>query len=80
MGHLAIVQTMPSGIFEMAFTIAIVAGAILLIGAMGSLAVFGYRSVRGEGTRDPAEVVPEKVDDEENGVTKADPDDEWDYY
>lgn len=76
----AIIQSLPSGLFEMAFTLAVVAGAALLIGAIVSLAVFAYRNVKGEGMRDPEEVVPEKVADEEDGVSKADPDDEWDYY
>lgn len=80
MERFAIVQTLPSGLFEMAFTLAVVAGAALLIGAIVSLAVFAYRNLKGEGMRDPEEVAPEKVADEEDGVSKADPDDEWDYY
>lgn len=80
MEPLAILQTFPSGLFEMAFTLAVVAGGLLLIGATISLAVYGYRNLKGEGTRDPAEVAPERVDDEEDGIREADPDDEWDYY
>ena len=61
-----------------ALTIALVAGGLLLAGALVSFAVFAYRSVKGDGMRDPQEVVPEKVDDD--GPTEGEPDDEWDYY
>lgn len=61
-----------------AFTIALVLGGLLLLGGLLSFAVFAYRSVRGDGMRDPREVVPEKAGDE--GVEEGDADDEWDYY
>lgn len=74
-----VVQLFPSGLFEMAFTAALIAGGILLLGGLVSFAVFGYRSIKGEGMRDPQEVVPEKVNDDDE-LTEGDPDDEWDYY
>jgi hypothetical protein len=70
----------PSGLFEMAFTLALVAGALLLLGGMASMGVFLYRSVKGDGMKDPREVVPEKTKDDDSGATKGDADDEWDYY
>jgi len=68
-----------SGLLEMAFSVAVVAGALLLLGGLVSFAVFLYKSIAGEGMRDPREVAPEKVEDDD-GLTKGDPDDEWDYY
>lgn len=73
-------QLLPSSLFEIAFTAALVAGGLLFLGGLLSFAVFIYRSVKGDGMRDPREVVPEKTKDDENGVTAGDPDDEWDYY
>ena len=63
-------------IFGAVLALALVTGGLLLIGALVSFAVFAYRSVKGDGTRDPQEVVPET----EEGVSKGDADDEWDYY
>jgi hypothetical protein len=71
--YVAVAQ-LPSDLFGAAFTIALVLGALLLLGGLVSFAVFAYRSVRGEGMRDPREVVPEEAGDE------GDSDDEWDYY
>ncbi len=68
----------PSGLFEAAFTLALLVGGLLLVGALVSFAVFAYRSVKGEGMRDPEEVVPEKMEDDD--LTKGGDDDEWDYY
>jgi len=65
-------------IYGAAVTLALVTGGVLLLGALVSFAVFAYRSVKGEGMRDPQDVVPEKTTDE--GVTEGDADDEWDYY
>lgn len=73
-------QLLPSSLFEIALTAALVAGGLLFLGGLLSFAVFIYRSVKGDGMRDPREVVPEKTKDDENGVTAGDPDDEWDYY
>ena len=61
-----------------AVTLALVTGGLLLVGALVSFAVFAYRSVKGDGMRDPQEVVPEKTTDE--GLSEGDADDEWDYY
>lgn len=69
----------PGGLFEMAFTLALVAAALLLVGVIVSLGVFAYRSTKGDGVPDPEEVVPEQVNDDE-GVTEGDADDEWKYY
>ncbi|PSP91721.1 hypothetical protein BRC87_02215 [Halobacteriales archaeon QS_4_66_20] len=66
--------------FEMAFSLALVAGALLLLGGMVSMGVFLYRSMKGDGMKDPREVAPEKTKDGDSGVTKGDTDDEWDYY
>ncbi len=77
MDHL--VLQFPGALWEMAFTLALVAGAVLLIGMILSLGVFAYRSTKGEGVPDPEEVVPEKIDDD-TGVTEGDADDEWKYY
>lgn len=74
------VAQLPSDLLEMAFTLALVAGVVLILGAIVSFGVFAYRSVRGEGMKDPREVAPEKTKDDENGLTKGDSDDEWDYY
>jgi len=65
---------------EMGFTLALLAGGLLLLGAVVSLLVFAYRSVLGEGSRDPREVAPEKTNDDEDGLSKGGPNDEWDYY
>ena len=62
-----------------AFTVALVAGGLLLAGALVSFAVFAYRSVKGDGMRDPQEVVPEKTTDDDD-LTEGSSDDEWDYY
>lgn len=70
---------LPSNLFDLAFTLAVVTAALLLIGGMVSFAVFLYRSIKGEGMKDPEEVVPEKIEDED-GLREGDEDDEWDYY
>jgi len=75
-----VLQSFPSGVFEMAFSLALVAGALLLLGGMVSMGVFLYRSMKGDGMKDPREVAPEKTKDDDTGVTKGDTDDEWDYY
>lgn len=75
----AVLQSMPSGLLEIAISIALTAGVVLFIGGLVSFAVFAYRSLRGEGMKDPREIVPEKTRNEE-GVTKGDPEDEWEYY
>ncbi len=67
-----------SGLFDAALTGALVVGGLLFLGALASFAVFLYRSVRGDGMRDPREVAPEQAGDE--GVSEGDTDDEWDYY
>lgn len=74
-----IVQVMLAGLADVAFSLALIAGAALLLGAMVSLSVFVYRSVKGEGMKDPREVAPEKTDDDAE-VSEGDADDEWDYY
>jgi hypothetical protein len=70
----------PSVLFEMAFTLAVIAGALLLVGVVGSLAVFAYRSTMGDGVEDPAAVVPDRIEDDEDALQEGDADDEWDYY
>lgn len=75
-----IVMQLGSGLFEIAFTAALVAGGLLFLGGLLSFAVFIYRSVKGDGMRDPREVVPEKANDDEESLRTGDPDDEWDYY
>jgi len=69
-----------SGLLDMAFSVAVVVGALLFVGGLLSFFVYGYRSVAGDGMRDPREVAPEKVEDTDDGVTKGDSDDEWEYY
>jgi len=76
---MSIVLQFPSGLFEMALSGALLVGAVLLLGGLVSFGVFLYNSVKGDGMKDPSEVVPEKVDDDE-GPTKGGKDDEWDYY
>lgn len=76
---MSVILQFPSGLFEMAFTLALVAGAVLILGGLVSFGVYLYRSVRGEGMKDPREVVPEKVNDEEE-LSKGNQDDEWEYY
>ncbi|MEF8814697.1 MAG: hypothetical protein V5A55_12900 [Halovenus sp.] len=75
-----VLQSFPSGLFEMAFTLALVAGALLLLGGMVSMGVFLYRSVKGDGMKDPREVAPEKTKDDDSDLSKGDSDDEWEYY
>ena len=75
-----VAQMFSSDLIQMALTAALVAGGILLLGGLVSFAVFGYRSIKGDGMRDPREVAPEKTKDEDSGLTKGDSDDEWDYY
>jgi len=72
-----VVQSFPSGLFEMAFTLAILAAGLLLVGGIISGLVYAYKSTKGEGVKDPREAVPEKTED---GLRKGDDDDEWDYY
>lgn len=74
-----IVQVVLASLADMAFSLALIAGAALLLGAMVSLSVFAYRSIKGEGMKDPREVAPEKTDDD-GGVSEGEADDEWDYY
>lgn len=69
-------QSMPTGLFDTAFTVALLAGGLLLLGGMVSFAVFAYRSVRGDGMKDPEEVAPDRDDD----LSEGDADDEWDFY
>jgi hypothetical protein len=75
-----VLQSFPAGIFEIAFTAALVAGGLLFLGGLLSFAVVLYRSVQGDGMKDPRDVVPEKTTDDDSGVTKGDSDEEWDYY
>jgi hypothetical protein len=74
-----LVAQISSDLLGGAFTIALVAGGLLLAGAFVSFAVFAYRSVKGDGMRDPQEVVPEKTTDDDD-LTEGSSDDEWDYY
>jgi hypothetical protein len=73
-------QSLLLNLFETGFTIALVAGGLLFLGGLISFAVFLYKSLLGEGIKDPREVVPEKTSDDDDGVSKGDSDDEWDYY
>ena len=75
-----VIQALSSPLFEMAFTLAVVAAALLLLGGLLSFAVFGYKSVFGEGMEDPRETLPEKTQEDDDGLKKGDPDDEWEYY
>jgi len=67
-----------SGLFDAVLTGALAVGGLLFVGALVSFAVFLYRSVKGEGMRDPREVAPEKAGDD--GLQEGESDDEWDYY
>lgn len=73
-------QALPSDIFEILFTAATVIAGLLLLGLTLSLGVYAYRATRGEGVKDPEEVVPDRIEDDDEGVTEGDADDEWDYY
>lgn len=73
-----VIAQVSSDLLRGAFTIALITGGLLLFGALVSLAVFAYRSVKGDGMRDPQDVAPEKSADDD--VTEGGPDDEWDYY
>lgn len=75
----SVVAPIQSGIFEAALTLALVVGGLLLLGALVSFAVYGYQNVKGDGMPDPEEVVPEKLEDEDE-LTEGGADDEWDYY
>jgi hypothetical protein len=75
-----LVQATPSGLFELAFAVAVLSGAVLLLGGLVSFAVFAYRSLRGEGMRDPRESSAGTAGDDESDLRKGDPDDDWDYY
>ncbi|OYR55063.1 hypothetical protein DJ73_02975 [Halorubrum sp. Ea1] len=74
-----IVVQISSDLLSGAFTLAVIAGGLLLLGGLVSFGVFIYRSVKGDGMRDPQEVAPEKATDSDE-VTEGSPDDEWDYY
>ena len=74
-----VIAQVSSDLLRGAFTIALVAGGLLLLGALVSFGVFAYRSVKGDGMRDPQDVAPEKTTDSDD-VTEGSPDDEWDYY
>jgi len=74
-----VAQMFSSDLIQMALTAALVAGGILLLGGLVSFAVFGYRSIKGDGMRDPREVAPEKTKDDDE-LTEGGSDDEWDYY
>lgn len=74
-----VVAALQWGVFEAAFTLALVVGGLLLVGALVSFAVYAYQSVKGDGMPDPEEVVPERIDDEDE-LTEGGADDEWDYY
>ena len=63
-------------VLEFAFSIALIAGALLLLGGLVSFAVFAYKTTRGDGMKDPREAMPENDDE----LTEGDSDDEWDYY
>jgi hypothetical protein len=73
---LPVVAQLFGDVYGSAVTLALVTGGVLLLGALVSFAVFAYRSVKGDGMRDPQEVVPET----DERVTEGDADDEWDYY
>lgn len=73
-----IVVQVSSDLLSGAFSIAVLAGGLLLFGALISFAVFAYRSVKGDGMRDPQDIAPENAADDD--VTEGGPDDEWDYY
>lgn len=79
-GMNALVLQFSSSLIEMGFTLALVAGGLLLVGVLVSLLVFAYRSVLGDGPKDPREVAPEKTKDDDNGLREGDQNDEWDYY
>lgn len=74
-----VVAQISSDLLSGAFSIAVIAGGLLLLGGLVSMAVFIYRSVKGDGMRDPQEVASEKTTDPDE-VTEGNPDDEWDYY
>lgn len=74
--HGFVAQSMPTGLFDMAFSLALLAGALLFIGGLISFAVFGYRSIKGEGMKDTGDEAP--GDDGE--LTEGDSDDEWEFY
>ena len=63
-------------VLEFAFSIALIAGALLLLGGLVSFAVFAYKTTRDDGMKDPREAMPENDDE----LTEGDCDDEWDYY
>lgn len=73
-------QALPTDLFEILFTTATVIAGLMLLGLTLSLGVYAYRATRGEGVKDPKEVVPERIEDDEEGVREGDADDEWDYY
>jgi len=72
-----VVVQFSSDLLSGAFTLALIAGGLLLLGGLVSLGVFIYRSVKGDGMRDPQEVASETDSDE---VTEGGPDDEWEFY
>jgi len=74
-----VIAQVSSGLLQGALTLALVAGGLLLAGALVSFGVFAYRSVKGDGMRDPSDVGPEVTADDDD-VTEGDPNDEWDYY
>ncbi|PSQ61804.1 MAG: hypothetical protein BRD21_08505 [Halobacteriales archaeon SW_8_66_22] len=63
-------------VMDLAFSIALIAGALLFVGGLVSFAGFAYKTTRGEGMEDPRDAMPENEDE----LTEGDTDDEWDYY
>ncbi|QAU14000.1 hypothetical protein EKH57_15500 [Halorubrum sp. BOL3-1] len=74
-----VVVQFSSDLLSGAFTLALIAGGLLFLGGLVSLGVFIYRSVKGDGMRDPEEVAPEKTTDSDD-VTQGGQDDEWEFY
>lgn len=74
-----VIAQVSSDLLGGALTIALVAGGLLLAGALVSFGVFAYRSIKGDGMREPTRPGPEKTADDDD-VSEGGPNDEWDYY
>lgn len=51
------------------------AGTLILVLILVALAGFAYKSLTGDGIK-----WPDDIEDDDDGVSRGDADDEWDYY
>ena len=70
----ALLQSLGGGLLESVAQVAAVAGALVLVLFIVGLGSYAYKHFRDDGIRWPDE------EPEDDGVSRGDSDDEWDYY